>query len=138
MIQSLNESYPDLHILITCSTIHGIQVLENHIFKQTIKNTTCQVPPFFILFSHLSQFYPIDVPRFVEKFLDHWKPNGIIWIESEFWPNMLSSINKRKSPAILLNGRMSKKSFRVWKMFRKLISATLQTFQVEINISTFC
>ena len=51
---------------------------------------------------------------YVVRFLDHWKPDFAILIESELWPNMLNALRARMIPAALINGRMSDKSFRRW------------------------
>ena len=62
------------------------------------------------------QFLPFDVPILIKKFLDHWKPNLSIFIDSEIWPNLISHIKKRKIPLILVNARITKKSFVRWKL----------------------
>jgi len=63
----------------------------------------------------IHQFLPLDVPILVKKFLDHWKPNVSIFIDSEIWPNLISNINKKKIPLLLVNARITKKSFVRWK-----------------------
>jgi len=64
----------------------------------------------------LHQFLPLDVPFFTKKFLKHWKPNLSIFIDSEIWPNLISQISKKKIPLILVNARISEKSFKRWKL----------------------
>ncbi len=61
------------------------------------------------------QYLPLDIPFFVNKFLDHWKPNLSIFIDSEVWPNLILEINKKKIPLLLVNARITKKSFERWK-----------------------
>ena len=51
----------------------------------------------------------------MKKFLDHWKPTAIFFIDSEIWPNMILKIRERNIPLILLNARITKNSFKNWK-----------------------
>lgn len=63
------------------------------------------------------QFVPFDVAPFVDRFLDHWKPDLALFVESEMWPNIMSELNHRDVPLIVVNGRMSEKSFDRWSKF---------------------
>ncbi len=65
----------------------------------------------------MHQFFPLDTGFLVEKFLNHWRPKAVFLIESEIWPNMILKIKEKKIPLILLNGRITKKSFQNWKSF---------------------
>lgn len=67
----------------------------------------------------IHQFAPIDIQFCVKKFLKHWKPNILVSIESEFWPNLFT-ITSKICPIIVLNGKMSKKSFKLWYINKKL------------------
>ena len=69
------------------------------------------------------QYLPLDRPRWVRRFLDHWKPQLAVFVESELWPNLLLNMRKRGIPAALVNGRLSAPSFRFWR--RAKISAQL-------------
>jgi 3-deoxy-D-manno-octulosonic-acid transferase len=89
-------------ILITSSTLSSSKILEKIKFKKTIH-----------------QFYPIDHVFFSKKFLSHWKPDVAIFLESEIWPSMFKFIKKRNIPLILLNARITKKSFDRWNKIRK-------------------
>ena len=55
-------------------------------------------------------------PRFpvLHRFLDHWRPDLVLWLESELWPTMLTGWRSRAIPAALINGRLSPGSFRAW------------------------
>src|SRR5579863_5866851 len=55
----------------------------------------------------LHQFIPLDAPRFVRRFLDHWQPGLALFVESDLWPNLILSCAERKIPIILVNGRLS-------------------------------
>ena len=84
-------------ILVTTSTLSSARIIENLKFTKVIH-----------------QFYPIDHFIIVKKFLDHWKPKIAIFLESEIWPRMFYEINKKNIPLILLNARLTEKSFNRW------------------------
>ncbi|MBD8907141.1 glycosyltransferase N-terminal domain-containing protein [Methylorubrum zatmanii] len=60
------------------------------------------------------QYMPLDAPRWVERFLAHWQPDLAIVAESEIWPNTVVSLHRRGIPLVLVNGRMSERSFKAW------------------------
>ena len=62
------------------------------------------------------QFLPLDIIPLINKFLNHWKPNLSIFIDSEIWPNLILKINEKKIPLLLVNARITKKSFDRWKL----------------------
>jgi 3-deoxy-D-manno-octulosonic-acid transferase len=70
----------------------------------------------------IHQFVPLDVPRFVRRFLDHWQPDLALFVESDLWPNRIIEASRRRLPMIMVNGRLSENSFRRW---RRLPSAIL-------------
>ena len=84
-------------ILITSSTLSSSNILEKMKFKKTIH-----------------QFYPVDHIFFSNKFLNYWKPSLAIFLESEIWPSMFKSIKRRNIPLILLNARITNKTFNRW------------------------
>jgi len=63
------------------------------------------------------RYFPIDHPILVDKFLNEWNPKIAIVVDTEIWPNFITEINKRKIPLILINGRITKKTFKKWKFF---------------------
>ncbi|MDO8533527.1 MAG: 3-deoxy-D-manno-octulosonic acid transferase [Xanthobacteraceae bacterium] len=73
----------------------------------------------------LHQFVPLDAPAFVERFLDHWRPNLALIAESEFWPNLITEGWQRDIPFVLINGRLSSRSFERWRIMRKTATALL-------------
>ena len=77
------------------------------------------------------QYLPIDNPFFTTRFVRPWHPDLVLWFESEFWPAMLSSIKRRNIPLILVNGRISNKSFKRWQQFDFISKELLSCF-------TFC
>tara|TARA_Y100000590_G_scaffold340787_1_gene388692 strand:- start:2146 stop:3420 length:1275 start_codon:yes stop_codon:yes gene_type:complete len=64
------------------------------------------------------QFLPLDIPNFVEKFLRHWSPNISIFIDSEIWPNLIIKIKEKNIPLLLLNARITEKSFKRWNLIK--------------------
>ena len=105
IIKKIIETNNDIFILLTSSTLSSSQLI-----KKEISNSDN--------FKHL--FFPIDVNFLVHKFLNSWKPNLIIFVDSEIWPNYMLEISKRKIPLMLLNGRITKKTYNRWKKFSSL------------------
>ena len=109
-------------ILITSSTLSSSKVLKKYNFKKTVH-----------------QFYPIDQLFLVNKFLKYWKPSLAVFIESEIWPGMFLKIYKKKIPLVLLNARLTKKTFNRWikiktfsdNIFRKIKIALPQNLETK-------
>jgi len=78
----------------------------------------------------LHQFVPLDAPRFVRRFLDHWRPGLALFVESDLWPNLICSSAKRKVPLIIINGRLSERSFKRWQRVPGVIAALLNRFDL--------
>ncbi len=94
-------------ILITSSTLSSSRVIDKFKFKKTIH-----------------QFYPVDLFFLTSRFLKFWKPSVAIFMESEVWPCMYRHIYKNKIPLVLLNARLTKKTFKRWmkiKFFSKSV-----------------
>ena len=73
----------------------------------------------------LHQYAPLDVPRFVALFLDHWRPDIVMVAESEIWPNTLCEVDRRNIPLVLVNARISARSFARWRRLPGTIAALL-------------
>ena len=69
----------------------------------------------------IHQFVPLDVPAFVRRFLDHWRPDLALFVESDLWPNIMIETSQRGVPMILVNGRLSENSFRRWRYLPQTI-----------------
>src|SRR5664279_4494852 len=85
----------------------------------------------------IHQYVPYDSPRFVGRFLDHWRPSLALFIESDLWPNLILASAARRLPMVLINGRMSPRSFPRWRRVSGTISAILDKFDIclaESNI----
>ena len=80
-------------ILITSNTLSSAKIIKKLKLKKTFH-----------------QFFPLDTKFLVKKFLNHWKPKAVFFIESEIWPNMIMEIKEKNIPLVLLNARITKKS----------------------------
>jgi 3-deoxy-D-manno-octulosonic-acid transferase len=78
----------------------------------------------------IHQFIPLDVPGYVTRFLDHWRPSLALFIESDLWPNLIMASWQRGIPLILINGRLSERSYKRWRLMPGLIGALLQSFDL--------
>jgi len=82
----------------------------------------------------IHQYAPLDTPIIVKKFLNHWKPYLAIFVESELWPNLLFQ-SAKNSKTILLNARLSKKSFEKWITIKKFARKIFNQFDVILTQS---
>ncbi len=74
----------------------------------------------------IHQFVPLDAPRFVTSFLDHWRPDLALFVESDLWPNLVLASAARNIPLVLVNGRLSQRSFSRWSLIPSTIGALLK------------
>jgi 3-deoxy-D-manno-octulosonic-acid transferase len=110
------RTQPNLRVLITTGTMTSALLVERRI------RATGAVR----IVEH--RFVPLDVPLWVARFLDHWQPNVIGIVESELWPNMLRAARRRKIPLMLINARMSARSYRRWRLLRGVAGRLLGMF----------
>src|SRR6201985_1041189 len=103
----------NLRILVTSGTVTSAAIVAR------------RFPPDVI-----HQYVPYDSPRFVARFLDHWRPSLALFIESDLWPNLILSSAARRVPMVLINGRMSQRSFPRWQKVASTISALLEKFDI--------
>ena len=78
----------------------------------------------------IHQFVTLDAPRFVNRFLDHWRPDLALFVESDLWPNLIVTAAERGIPLILVNGRLSEQSYRRWRWAPHTIAALLHSFDL--------
>ncbi|KAL0736671.1 hypothetical protein Bca4012_012881 [Brassica carinata] len=121
VIRRCNEMKPEMTILMTTTTVSAFEVIEK------------QLPV-----GVLHQFAPLDTPVAIDRFLGHWKPNAIILIENELWPNLIMSSAQLRIPLALLNARMSTKSFKRWSspLILPLASLLLSKFSLIAPLSS--
>ncbi len=113
LAERLLAERPDTQILVTSGTVTSAGLLNRRLGTRVIH-----------------QYAPVDRRVWVERFLDHWRPDCAIWVESEIWPNMLRAIALRGIPAALLNARMSSRSHARWSRAPATIAQLLRTFEV--------
>jgi 3-deoxy-D-manno-octulosonic-acid transferase len=111
LIETIRKYFPAWQVLLTTGTVTSAKLLAGRLPKGTVH-----------------QYVPADRWLFVTRFLDHWRPDLALWVESELWPNMLASLRQREIPAVLLNGRLSEKSFRFWSLVKGKAGNMLDTF----------
>lgn len=78
----------------------------------------------------IHQYVPFDSPTFVQTFLRYWEPGLALFIESDLWPNLIIATSERRIPMVLINGRMSPRSFPRWMRFRRTIATLLECFDL--------
>jgi len=78
------------------------------------------------------QFLPYDSNILVENFLKNWRPNIVSFVDSEIWPNFFLKIGKKNLPLILLNARLTKKTFKRWKIVRSFASEIFGSIKLSI------
>ena len=115
LIENFEQEEKIKKILITTITLSSAQVLQKK-FKQNTKI--------------VHQFLPLDIPKFVNQFLAHWTPNLAIFIDSEIWPNLIFHIKKKNIPLLLVNGRITKKTFLRWNSFKKFAEKIFEKFDL--------
>lgn len=76
------------------------------------------------------QYAPLDRRNWVSRFLDHWKPDAAFWVESEIWPNMVLACEHHDIPLIMVNGRLSPRSFRRWRRMQRTAQRLLGGFSL--------
>jgi len=124
-----------------CSSIGELKsifpIIDHYIKKNRILITTSTLSSSEIFYKKyhnnkniIHQFAPIDSPQIVKKFFLKWRPNIILFTESEIWPNQIYYAKNNNIPIILLNGRISKKSFTKWKLFKINMSKILKCFEL--------
>ena len=85
-------------ILLTSTTLSSSKIVKKLNFKKTVH-----------------QFFPIDNNFVMKKFINYWNPSIFFLCESEIWPNLINNINKKKIKLILINARMTLKSYKKWR-----------------------
>jgi 3-deoxy-D-manno-octulosonic-acid transferase len=103
----------------------GVTVLVTTVTRTAAALAARRLPP-----GAIHQFMPWDVPAFIERFLNHWRPDLAIFAESELWPNLILRTTARGTPLIQVNGRMSERSFRGWQRVPRSIKALFSRFEL--------
>lgn len=104
---------PESYFLVTSSTKASAQVFKENLPPRTIH-----------------QYFPLDVPVYCERFLEHWKPNLCIWSEQEIWPGMAWYNFEAGIPQVLISARMNKKSYHSRSRFKSMFEKIYRTFPI--------
>ena len=113
LIEKLEKRKNIKKILITSNTLSSAKIINKLKLKKTFH-----------------QFFPLDTKFLAEKFLNHWKPKAVFFIESEIWPNMILKIKEKNIPLILLNARITKKSFKKWNSIPSFSKKIFNEFEL--------
>src|SRR5437764_5618975 len=103
----------NFNVLVTSGTVTSARLAER------------RLPP-----GAIHQFIPLDAPRYTARFLEHWRPNLALLAESDLWPNLILASTERNVPLILINGRLSERSFTRWRYLPSTIEALLSRFDL--------
>ena len=118
LVEKLENNKKIKQILITSNTLSSSKILSNLKLKKTIH-----------------QFFPIDTDYHTQKFLNYWKPSIAIFVDSEIWPNMISNIKKKSISLMLMNARITQKSYKRWKIFPLIAKKNFQSFDICLSSS---
>ena len=118
LLEELDKNKKIKQILLTSNTLSSSKVAEKIKIKKLVH-----------------QFFPIDTNLFSQKFINYWKPSAAFFIDSEIWPNMLTNLKKRNIPTILINGRISKKTFFKWNSISPFSKKIFQKFDLCLSSS---
>ena len=113
LVERLEKNKDIKQILITSNTLSSSKILSNLKLKKTIH-----------------QFFPIDTNYHTQKFLKYWKPSMAVFIDSEIWPNMIINIKKMPISLILMNARITDKSYKRWTIFGSYTKIIFQKFDI--------
>ncbi|MFT6332636.1 MAG: 3-deoxy-D-manno-octulosonic-acid transferase [Lentimonas sp.] len=109
----LLDNNPQINILITSGTVTSAAQISKNLPKRTIH-----------------QYVPVDRFLDVQKFIKYWQPNFAIFVESELWPNLITSLKKYGCKMALINGRISDRSFSRWNFLHKIGFNLLENFDI--------
>ena len=113
LLRRLLAHDPALSVLLTTGTVTSARLMAERLPERA-----------------MHQFVPVDRMAYVRRFLDHWRPDLVLWVESEIWPNLLSEIGRRGIPAAMINARLSQRSFDRWRRAPGVMRALLSTFRI--------
>jgi 3-deoxy-D-manno-octulosonic-acid transferase len=113
LIERLSTLRPDIFLLVTTGTVTSARLLGERL-PDGVRH----------------QYIPVDHTACVRRFLDYWRPSLALWAESEFWPNLLCQSKERNIPMILINGRVSERSYSRWRKFPGFASQLLSGFSL--------
>ena len=118
LLERLEKKNYIKQILITSNTVSSSKIIGNFKSKKVIH-----------------QFFPIDTNFHSKKFINYWNPSLVFFIDSEIWPNMIFNLNEKKISINLINARITKKSFKRWKLFPDFSKKIFEKFDLCLSAS---
>ena len=119
VVKKLEKNKKVKKIIITSSTTSSAKIFKKQKFKKTIH-----------------KFFPLDTNFLTKKFIDFWKPELAIFVDSEIWPNMLKNLEKKQIPIILLNARFTKSSFKKWLIVKSFANEIFGKISIALTQNT--
>jgi len=101
IINQLNKKTNKFNFLITTITFSSGKFI-----KEEFKSTT----------NITHRYLPLDINFLIKKFISIWSPYAVFFVDSEIWPNLILNLKDRGVPVSIINGRLTKKSFKRWKI----------------------
>ena len=115
LVNKTTKAYSNIEILITTVTLSSYGLLEKKLAElPNVKH----------------RFFPLDINFLTISFLEKWKPDLVCFVDSEIWPNFLTNIKIKKIPLVLLNGRITKKTYKRWKKIPIFASQIFNSFNL--------
>lgn len=111
LVRALLATHPAIHVLITTGTLTSAALVAQQNISRTIH-----------------QFVPVDTYPAVRRFIKHWQPDVALWVESEFWPQLLWQAQRQHIPMLLINGRVAQNTYENWKRWPNTIRSLLHSF----------
>lgn len=115
LVRRLHELHPGWQFLVTTGTVTSAKLLSERLPENA-----------------LHQYIPLDHPDFVKAFIGHWRPDAALFVESEFWPNLILAARRSIPFMALVNGRVSPRSFEDWKRQPNSIKFILSSFDLML------
>ena len=119
VINKLENNKKIKKIIITSSTISSAKIFKKQKFKKTVH-----------------KYFPLDTNFLTKKFINFWKPQVAILVDSEIWPNMIKNLNKNQIPIILLNARFTKSSFKKWLFVKNFAKEIFSKISIALPQNT--
>ena len=111
LIDALLKAVP-CTVLVTSGTVTSAKMMADRLPAGTIH-----------------QFVPVDTPAATARFLDHWKPDVGLFVDSDIWPNLILGAHQRGVRLALINARMTERSFQSWRRAKKTAAAIMASYQ---------
>ena len=118
LIEKFEKNKKIQQILITSNTLSSSKLIKTFKYKKVIH-----------------QFFPIDTKFLSQKFISYWNPSKVFFVDSEIWPNTIINISNKNIPLILVNGRITKKTFNKWMKIRNFSKELFSKFDLCLSSS---